>query len=139
MANRYKRKEILEALFTMMQGVVDEVYTTNRPTTKDPTQDWAVVKLPYGINAESSITNNAYAQIQLFYKDRQNGIESVNGGEVLIDDTIAAIKEQLVEGGTYGHLMTCNEEPRLMSFKSDFMGYHAVVIQFKLIISFINN
>lgn len=138
MANRYKRKEILQALFTMMQGVVGEVYTTNRPTTKDPTQDWAVVKLPYGINAESSITNNAYAQIQLFYKDRQNGIENVNGGEVLIDNTIAAIKEQLVAGGTYGHFMTCNEEPRVMYFKSDFMGYHAVVIQFQLIISFIN-
>lgn len=139
MANRYKRKDILEALYTMMSEVVSEVYTTNRPTEKAPTQDWAVVKLPYGINAETSITNTAYAQIQLFYKDRQNGIEHVDNSEELIDKTIEVIKRDLVAGGRYGHLMTCNEEPRLMYFKSDYMGYHAVVIHFPLIISFINN
>ena len=139
MANRYRRKDILEALYTMMSEIVGEVYTTNRPTEKAPTQDWAVVKLPYGINADSSIHNTAYAQIQLFYKDRQNGIENVNRGEELIDATVNTIKRDLVAGGRYESLMTCNEEPRPMYFKSDYMGYHAIVIHFKLIISFINN
>ena len=35
--------------------------------------------------------------------------------------------------------LTCNDEPRVLYFKSDNMGYHAIVIQFKVIISFINN
>lgn len=139
MANRYKRKEILEALYTMMLDIVPEVYTTDRPVVKDTSEQWAVVGLPYGINAESSIHNYAHARIQLFYKDNNNGIENVNSGEELVDKTIAAINEQLVEGGRYGDFITCNKEPRVVYFKSDHMGYHAIAIQFELIISFINN
>lgn len=139
MANRYKRKEILEALYTMMLDVVPEVYTTDRPTVKDTSEQWAIVSLPYGINAESSIHNYAHARIQLFYKDRDNGIENVVSGEELVDKALAAMNEQLVEGGRYGDFITCNKEPRIIYFKSDYMGYHAIAIQFELIISFINN
>lgn len=139
MANRYKRKDILEGLFAMMSDIVDEVYTTNRPDVKTSTDTWAAILLPYGINAGSSIHNAAFVRIQLFYKDRKNGIENVDSGEDIADQTINAIKTQLVEGGTYGHLMTCNEEPRVLYFKSDHMGYHVISIQFRVIISFINN
>ena len=65
MANRFKRKEVLNALFTMMSDIVEEVYTTERPNVKDTTQNWAVVSLPYGINAETSTLNYAFARIQL--------------------------------------------------------------------------
>jgi hypothetical protein len=139
MANRYKRKEILEALYTMMLDVVPEVYTTDRPAVKDSSSQWAIVSLPYGINAESSVHNYAFARIQLFYKDRENGIENVASGEELVDKTLEAMGEQLVEGGRYGDFMTCNKEPRVIYFKSDHMGYHAIAIQFELIISFLNN
>lgn len=139
MANRFKRKEVLNALFTMMSDIVEEVYTTERPNVKDTTQNWAVVSLPYGINAETSTLNYAFARIQLFYKDREKGIENVDTGEELVDKTINAMKRDLVAGGRYESLMTCNDEPRVLYFKSDNMGYHAIVIQFKVIISFINN
>lgn len=139
MANRFKRKEILKALFDMMSDIVEEVHTTDRPTVKDSTKSWAVVSLPYGINAETSITNYANARIQMFYKDRENGIENVDAGEELVDKTINAMKRDLVAGGRFESLMTCNDEPRVIYFKSDHMGYHAIVIQFKVIISFINN
>lgn len=123
----------------MMLDVVPEVYTTDRPTVKDTSEQWAIVSLPYGINAESSIHNYAHARIQLFYKDRDNGIENVVSGEELVDKALAAMNEQLVEGGRYGDFITCNKEPRIIYFKSDYMGYHAIAIQFELIISFINN
>lgn len=123
----------------MMLDVVPEVYTTDRPTVKDTSEQWAIVSLPYGINAESSIHNYAHARIQLFYKDRDNGIENVGSGEELVDKALAAMNEQLVEGGRYGDFITCNKEPRIIYFKSDYMGYHAIAIQFELIISFINN
>lgn len=139
MANRFKRKAILEALFTMMSDIVEEVYTTERPNVKDTTRTWAVVGLPYGINAKTSITNDAFARIQLFYKDREKGIENVDLGEELVDKTIEAMKRDLVAGGRYESLMTCNEEPRVLYFKSDNMGYHAIAFQFKVIIRFINN
>ena len=139
MANRFKRKAILEALFTMMSDIVEEVYTTERPNVKDTTRTWAVVSLPYGINAKTSITNDAFARIQLFYKDREKGIENVDLGEELVGKTIEAMKRDLVAGGRYESLMTCNDEPRVLYFKSDNMGYHAIVIQFKVIVSFINN
>ena len=139
MANRFKRKAILEALLTMMSDIVEEVYTTERPNVKDTTRTWAVVGLPYGINAKTSITNDAFARIQLFYKDREKGIENVDLGEELVDKTIEAMKRDLVAGGRYESLMTCYEEPRVLYFKSDNMGYHAIVIQFKVIIRFINN
>lgn len=139
MANRFKRKEILKAFFDMMSDIVEEVHTTDRPTVKDSTKSWAVVSLPYGINAKTSINNDANARIQLFYKDRENGIENVDAGEELVDKTLNAMKRDLVAGGRYESLMTCNDEPRVIYFKSDHMGYHAIVIQFKVIISFINN
>jgi hypothetical protein len=123
----------------MMLSVVPEVYTTDRPTTKPSSEQWAIVSLPYGINAETQIHNYAVARIQLFYKDRSNGIENVISGEELVEKTIAALNSELVEGGRYCSLMTCNEEPRVLYFKSDYMGYHAIAVQFKLIISFINN
>lgn len=138
MANRFRRKDVLEALYNMMLPIVGEVYTTDRPDTKPSTQNWCVVSLPYGINAESSIHNYAHARIQLFYKDRANGIENVNVGEELVEQTLSAMKEQLVAGGRYGSWITCNEEPRVLYFKSDYMGYHAIAIQFKVIFSFIN-
>ena len=139
MANRFKRKEVLEALLKLMSNVVQEVYTTVRPTVKETSKNWAVVSLPYGINASTSTLNYAHARIQLFYKDRENGIENVNAGEELIDKTIEAMDRDLSVGGRFAHLMTCNDQPRVLYFKSDHMGYHSVVIQFKLIISFINN
>lgn len=139
MANRYKRKEILDALYQMMLDVTPEVYTTDRPTVKDSSLQWSIVGLPYGINAESSIHNNAMVRIQLFYKDRSNGVEHVDSGEELIEKTISVIKRDLVEGGRFSNFITCNEEPRVIYFKSDNMGYHAIAIQFRIIISFINN
>ena len=139
MAERFNIEDVKEALYTMMSELVDEVFTTDRPTVKKGTETWAIVSLPYGINASSQITDYAFARIQLFYKDRENGIENNNLSKEIRLSTLNAIRTQLSEGGRYGHLMTCNEEPRVLYFKSDNMGYHAIAIQFKLTISFINN
>lgn len=139
MAERFNIEDVKEALYTMMTDIVDEVYTNDRPEVKDTTQTWAIVSLPYGINAESSILDNAMARITLFYKNRERGIENNNLCKQIRLATLNAIRTQLVEGGRYGHLMTCNMEPRVFSFKSDYMGYHSIAIQFRLIIRFINN
>lgn len=139
MAERFNIEDVKEALYTMMSELVDEVFTTDRPTVKESTRTWAIVSLPYGINASSQITDYAFARIQLFYKDRENGIENNNLCKEIRLSILQAIRTQLSEGGRYSHMMTCNEEPRVLYFKSDNMSYHAIAIQFKLIISFINN
>lgn len=139
MAERFNFEDVEEALMSMMSDIVDEVYADDRPVVKDTTQTWAVVSTPYGINAESSITDNAMARITLFYKNRERGIANKTLCKQIRLATLNAIRTQLVEGGRYGHLMTCNMEPRVFSFKSDHMGYHSIAIQFRLIIRFINN
>lgn len=139
MAERFNIEDVKEALYEMMTGIVDEVHTNDRPTVKETTDTWAIVSLPYGINASSSITDYAFARIQLFYKNRENGIENNNLCKEIRLGTLAAIRRDLSEGGRYSNLMTCNDEPRVLYFKSDHMGYHAIAIQFKVIIKFLNN
>lgn len=134
MANRYKRSDVLRALCNMMQGVGEEVYTSNRPTVKDTTEKFVVVRLPQGISPESDLHNTAYVQLHLYYKDRVNGIEHVERGEEMTEDAISSIKRDLVKGGAYGDWLRCNEEPVQLEAKSDSMGYHVCVIQFKIVI-----
>lgn len=134
MSNRYRHMEVLSALCSMLHSVCEEVYTTNRPTVKDSTEKFVVVRLPQGISPESDLHNTAYVQLQLFYKDRANGIEHVNRGEEMVESSINSIKTYLVQGGLYGGMMRCNEEPVLLPSSSDGMGYHSVIIQFKIVI-----
>ena len=127
MANRYKRKEVLNALRNMIVPFCSEVYMSSRETVKTSSNNFVIVKLPQGIDPYADTHNTAYVQFQLFAKDISNGVESVDRMESLIDSCSALFPFNT-------SLMSCNEKPLLTDSKSDGMGYHSCVMQFKIVI-----
>lgn len=127
MANRYQRKDVLEALAAKAKTVCDRVYTSSRPTATDKMDAFIVVRLPQGIDPYADTHNIAYVQMNCFVRDRQGGVENVN------------VMEELIEGVTSltpfnDELMSCNGSPLVLETKSDGMGFHSTIIQFKVVI-----
>lgn len=127
MANRYQRKDVLEALAAKAKTVCDRVYTSSRPTATDKMDAFIVVRLPQGIDPYADTHNIAYVQMNCFVRDRQGGVENVN------------VMDELIEGVTSltpfnDELMSCNGSPLVLDTKSDGMGFHSTIIQFKVVI-----
>jgi len=129
MSNRYKRKAIFQALEDKVRLVSSNVYRTSRPLAKitDRMKDFIVIRLPQGIEPYADTHNISYVQFLCFAKDRQEGIE----------DTTCM--ERLIEGVTSlfpfnDALMSCNDTPIILQSKSDGMGFHSTIIQFRIVI-----
>lgn len=127
MANRYKRKDVLSALRAMIVPICADVHTSNRETVKTTSKQFVIIKLPQGIEPYADTHNVCYVQFHLFVKDISNGVESIERMENLIDSVSALFPFNT-------DLMSCNEKPLLLASKSDGMGYHSSVMQFKIII-----
>ena len=102
---------------------------TNRETVKATTDKFVIIKLPQGIDPYADTHNTAYVQFQLFAKDVSNGVESIDRMESLID----GISELFPFNN--GHI-SCNDTPIQLPSKSDGMGYHSVIMQFKIVIRY---
>lgn len=131
MANRYNRQSVLTELRNMVLTVCDEVYFTNRETVKTASNHFVIVKLPQGIDPTSDTHNTAYAQFHLFAKDVSNGVEGVARMESLVDGISGLFPFN------NGHI-SCNDTPLMLESKSDGMGYHSIIMQFKIVIKYNN-
>ena len=127
MANRYRRKEVLSALRAMVLPICGDVHTSSRETVKTSSNTFVIIKLPQGIVPYADTHNTAYVQMQLFAKDIQNGVESIERMEGLIDG-ISGLFPFNTE------LMSCNEKPIQMPSVSDGMGYHSIIMQARIVI-----
>lgn len=127
MDNRYKRQAVLASLYNKAKEVCDRVYTSSRPTATDKMDKFIVVRLPQGIRPYADTHNTAYVQMILYVRDRQGGIENVNEEEAMTDGVTNLIPFD-------DALMSCNEKPVLLETKSDGMGFHSTIIQFKVVI-----
>lgn len=127
MANRYKRKDVLEALRQMVLPMCSDVHTSNRETVKTTSDKFVIIKMPQGIDPYADTHNTAFVQFHLFAKDISNGVESIQRMEDLIDafSTLFPFNTEL---------MCCNDTPLLTGSKSDGMGYHSTVMQFRIVI-----
>lgn len=127
MANRYKRKEVLQALYAKASTVCDKVFTSSRPTATDKMDEFIVVRLPQGIDPYADTHNIAVVQMNCFVRDRQGGIARED------------VMEEMIEGITAltpfnDSLMSCNDTPLILNTVSDGMGFHSTIIQFKIVI-----
>lgn len=127
MANRYKREEVLQALYTKASTVCDKVFTSSRPTATDKMDEFIVVRLPQGIDPYADTHNIAVVQMNCFVRDRQGGIARED------------VMEEMIEGITAltpfnDSLMSCNDSPLILNTVSDGMGFHSTIIQFKIVI-----
>ena len=127
MANRYKRKDVLQALCTKAATVCEKVFPNTRPTATDKMDKFIVVRLPQGISPYADTHNTATVQMICFVKDKQGGVENVTKEETLIDGIVNLVPFN-------DSLMSCNDTPTIMFSKSDGLGFHSTVIQFKVVI-----
>ena len=126
MANRYKGRQVKEALYAMVSGICDKVYT-DRPTATEQMDKFVVIRLPQGITPYADTHNIAYVQISCFSRDRQGGVVNEDALEELVDGVV-----NLLPFDT--DLMSCNEKARIFGTTGDGMGFHSTIIQFKIII-----
>ena len=120
---------MLSELRTMVLTKCNEVYMTNRETVKATTDKFVIIKLPQGIDPYADTHNIAYVQFLLFAKDVNNGVESIDRLEKLID----GISDLFPFNN--GHI-SCNDTPIQLPSTSDGMGYHSVIMQFKIVIKY---
>ena len=127
MANRYKRKDVLAALRQMVLPICSDVHTSSRETVKTTSDKFVIIKMPQGIDPYADTHNTAFVQFHLFAKDISNGVESVQRMEELIEAFSGLFPFNT-------ELMCCNDTPILLDSKSDGMGYHSTVMQFRIVI-----
>lgn len=127
MANRYKREAVLESLYTKAKTVCDNVFTSSRPVATEKMDSFIVVRLPQGIDPYADTHNIAYVQFVCFVRDRQGGVERADVMEEMIDGISALFPFN-------DSLMSCNDTPLVLDTKSDGMGFHSTIIQFKIVI-----
>ena len=127
MANRYKREEVLQELYDKALTVCDKVFTSSRPTATDKMDEFIVIRLPQGIDPYADTHNTAYVQMNCFVRDRQGGIANESVIEQMIDGvaSLTPFNDELI---------ACNDTPLVLETKSDGMGFHSTIIQFKIVI-----
>jgi hypothetical protein len=127
MALSFNRKAILADLQQVFTDVVDTIIFTDR-TEISPSQvdKFAVIRLPQGIRTASSIRNETYAQIVLFARNKEYGYEDTKTLDEMEQLALAKfpISTDLLTGLS----------PRLMNGGNDSLGFHSVIIQFKITI-----
>ena len=126
MANRYKRKDVLQELETKAAMFSSNVFST-RPSATDQMGDFVVVRLPQGILPYADTHNTAYVQMICFVRDKQGGRENIERMEELIDGITSIVPFN-------DALMSCNDIPVVLETKSDGMCFHSTIIQFKIVI-----
>ena len=127
MTSIYKRRDVLLELREMILPICSDIHTSNRETVKTTKTQFVIIKMPQGISPYADTHNTAYVQIHLFVKDIANGIESVEKMESLVEQVSSLFPFS-------SDLMSCNETPLLLESKSDGMGYHSSVLQFRITI-----
>lgn len=128
MANRYKRADVLEMLYRSLTGLCGKVFTSNRPVATEKMDSFLVIRLSQGVYPYADTHNTAYVQVHCFVRDGQGGIENVGEMERLIDGVVSLVPFN-------NALMSCNDTPLVLETKSDGMGFHCTIIQFKLVIN----
>lgn len=118
---------VMDALREMVLPICDDVHTSNRETVKTTSTKFVIIKMPQGITPYADTHNTAYVQFQLFAKDIINGVESLQRMEELVDGICTLFPFNT-------ELMSCNDKPLQMESKTDGMGYHYIIMQFRIVI-----
>ena len=119
-------EQLLRMLCDKVSDLSDKVFTNTRPLAYEQMQDFIVVRLvsedPY-----SDTHDIGYVQYHVYVRDRQGGIENVPR----MGELVSGVKHVYPFNNS---LVSCNEKPVQMQSKSDGLGFHVTVIQYRLVI-----
>lgn len=126
MAQPFPRSKVLRYLDSRLSGI-SKVYTSNRPTSTDPAENFLVIDLP-GTMLDTGAYFDSALRIDLFQKDRQGGLEATDKLETLMQSIM-------------GLFPIVNKElrfraisPRLVAGGGDDKGFHYLMIYATIII-----
>lgn len=119
-------EQLLAMLCEKVSGLSEKVFTNTRPLAYEQMQDFIVVRLvsddPYAATHDIG-----YVQYHVYVRDRQGGIENVPR----MGELVSGVKSVYPFNNS---LVSCNEKPVQMQSKSDGLGFHVTVIQYRLVI-----
>ncbi len=125
---RFRRKDILQQLYAAVDGISSKTYVTSRPTAvQEGMADFCVVRISQPIIDRGATYQDTYGQISLFARDRSNGIERCDR----LDEMAQAVTELFP---IVTDLFSATD-PRLLPGGSDELGFHSVIIQFRVTIN----
>lgn len=125
---KFQRADILRELTEMVASIGDNnVFCHDRPSAKMPGMEkFVIVRLPQGVRSASSIHSTSYCQIVVFAKDNEGGLEDT----LTLEDMANAVCDLF----PIATPLFSAVEPKLLSGGNDGLGYHALIIQARLII-----
>ena len=125
---KFQRASILRELTELVAGIGDNnVFCHDRPTAKMPGMEkFVVVRLPQGVRSASAIHSTSYCQIVVFAKDNDGGLEDTL--------TLEEMSDSVCELFPIVTPLFSATEPKLLNGGNDGLGFHALIIQAKLII-----
>ena len=109
-----------------VSGVSSKVFTNTRPLATDQMDDFIVVRLtnddPY-----ADTHDIGYVQYLVYVRDRQGGIENVPR----MGELVAGVKSVYPFNN---ELAVSNAKPVQLQSKSDGLGFHVTIIQFRIVL-----
>lgn len=131
MSNRkvkFQRAEILRQLTGIVTDIADgNVFCQDRPSAVYPGMEkFIIVRLPQGMRSASDIHSTCIVQIVVFAKDNEGGLEDTPGLEEMASKVYDLIP---ITTPLFSAI-----EPKLLNGGNDSLGFHALIIQLRLII-----
>lgn len=126
---QFPRADILRQLTELVAEIGDgNTFCNDRPSATMPGMEkFIVVRLPQGIRSASAIHSTSYCQIVVFAKDNAHGLEDTVTLDEMANEVCALFPIATP-------LFTAIE-PKLLNGGNDGLGFHALIIQARLIIN----
>lgn len=126
MAEKTHYEQLLSMLCEKVGGLTEKVFTNTRPLAYEQMSDFIVVRLvsedPYAATHDMG-----YVQYHVYVRDRQGGIENVPR----MGELVEGVKSVYPFSNA---LATSNAKPVQLQSRSDGLGFHVTVIQYRLVI-----
>ena len=123
----FPRMEVLQSLYELTAGITPNRFITTRPSSTDKSmQEFLLIRLPQGIRDRGDTYQSARAQIAVFVRDVQGGLENTL--------RLEEIQQSVMELFPIVTELFHGKSPMLLDGGTDGAGFHSVIIQFSITI-----
>lgn len=125
----YPRMEVLQSLYELTADITPNRFITTRPNAVgEQMEEFLLIRLSQSMDEWGNVCQFSTGQIAVFARDAQGGLENSLKLEQMQSAVMEIFgKERVINTPTYTAW-----EPRLLPGGSDGVGFHSLIIQFKL-------
>lgn len=119
--------EVLQSLYGLTADISENRFITTRPpSAPEHMQDFLLIRLPQGIRDRGDTYQKAWAQIAVFVRDVQGGLENT----LRLDEIQQSVMDLFPIVTELFH----GKNPILLDGGTDGAGFHSVIIHFSITI-----